>query len=293
MRAATRLVIPLLMTLVAAACGAATDGEPAGGEDTTTTLPPIQVTTTTTRQPPLPEARLLLRVDGTGGFVPVEFALTDLVDFSLYSDGRVILGPLPEGFPPPAVRQYVETRIDEQTLVEALGFIDQLGIANFNDESNSEMHSFVADAETTVVEYFDEAGDVHRYSVYALGMNDFEDADGRVAVTQQLAELVRSIDATEATPVPITELLVWIGEVTPDPSFHKMQTWEFAFPPIPLSQDGFFYACIELSGDDATAAVAALENGGTNTLWDEGGTTYSVVARPMLEGESGCDDADY
>ena len=142
MKTTTRLVLIVAIALVAAACGAESDTTPANTGDTATTVEPID--TSTNPPTPLPETRLLLRYDATGGFVPVEFSLTELTDFTLYSDGRVIIGLRGDGFPMPAIRHYVETSLDEQTLVEVLGFIDQLGIANFDDEANNEMQAIVA-----------------------------------------------------------------------------------------------------------------------------------------------------
>jgi len=235
----------------------------------------------------------LLRFDGTGGFVPVQWALTELIEYSLYSDGRVVVGESSGGSPTPAVRAYAETRVDDLTVVEFLGLIEQLGIADFADETNNEMQNFVADAETNVVEYFDEEGGVHRYSVYALGMSDFEDADGRVAVTRQIAEAFRSIDISDARPLPIDRLQVWIGEVAPDSSYHTVRPWQFAFPTIQTDSSGFEYTCIELTGDDAAVAVDTLQSADSTTLWSEGDVAYSVVARPLLEWQTGCENSDY
>lgn len=289
----------LVIALVAAACGGASEAEPGdttGPDDpttTTTAVDPIETTTTTTSPQELPDVRLLLRFNSTGGFVPVEYALTELTDFTLYSDGRVIIGPNPEGFPLPAVQRYLETSIDEQTLVEFIGLIEQLGIENFDNEANLEMQAIVADAETTIVDYFDADGGKHTYSVYALGMSEFEDADGRVAVMRDLDSLVRSIGTDGAATLPVDRLQVWIGEVQPDPSFHTVEPWAFAFPTNQADSEGFQFTCIELTGEDAAAAVEQLAKSNTTTLWEEGGVAYSVVSKPLLAGETGCQDIDY
>lgn len=286
--------------LVLGACGTdSTDPTEAGGTDTTT-IPPTDNETTSTSTSGAPiegipsETRLLLTFDSGGGFVPVEFNLTDLTDYTVYTDGRVIIGRSDEGYPMPAMPQYRETRIDEETLVQILGLIDRLGIAEITQEANLEMQRTIADASTETATYYDEDGNPHRYSVYALGMSEFEDADGRVAVMKELFDLLNQIDRSGANPVPPTGLQVWIGEVDPDPSFHEVRPWAFDFAPITTSES-FGYACRVLTGAEADTAAAALADATNATLWSElDGPAYSVVAKPLLEGEHAeCDDIDY
>lgn len=290
MRTRTRHLTALLVALglVLGACGGeATDTADTTetSESRTTTTAPIETSVAPIDNTEVP--RLLLRIDASGGFVPVEYALTDLIDFSLYSDGRVILGP--DGAGLPAINQYVETTIDEQTLVSFIGLIEQLGIAEFTDESNDEMVSKVADATTVFATYYDEDGGIHTYSVYALGMGDFVDADGRVAVMKEISALIETVDAGEAAPLPIARLEVYTGETLSDPTVHKVREWTLPFAPIQLeSTEGFNFGCIELTGDTATATAEVLATADATTLWSDGAATYSVVGKPLLDDEISC-----
>ncbi|MGD2061518.1 MAG: hypothetical protein PVF87_11665, partial [Acidimicrobiia bacterium] len=136
------------LALVVAACGG--DGDPIGvGPD----------------EP-------LLQVSSEGGFVPVEVSLNNGPRYTLLSDGTLIFpGVQTLEYPGRLVPTYFTAQLDENQMRAVLAMIEDIGLPGIEDETDDSAASFVADATTEVIRYWDGSGE-HRLAVYALGIEE-------------------------------------------------------------------------------------------------------------------------
>lgn len=157
------------------------------------TTPTDQPTPTTTaspsavpQSPPPPTARptpgegqishptgatdVILRMEQQGGFVPIEWMLTQAPEFTLYGDGTFIFRPLEDPIagddwnsPQP---RFLQGRLDEESVQAVLEFA--LGPGRLAQARESYQDDTVVDASTTVFT-IDAGGFSKVVSVYALG----------------------------------------------------------------------------------------------------------------------------
>ncbi|HEY5650392.1 MAG TPA: hypothetical protein VIW46_03010, partial [Acidimicrobiia bacterium] len=145
------LAVTTSIALVIAACGSGGDA----GEETDRTVPKGT------------DGGVILEISDEGGFVPVEFNLTRVPRFTVFSDGSVVTPTdVQFTFPGPSLVPLEERSLDETTIADLLAFVDDLGLADIDSVDLSDAHN-VADASTTVLRYFDAAGE-HTISIYAL-----------------------------------------------------------------------------------------------------------------------------
>jgi hypothetical protein len=130
-RPARRLLSASLLLLVAAACSpaAATPSPTSGPSTGPTPQPTAQPTPTAVAgiQHPTGATDIVLRVEQSGGFVPVEFLATFAPSFTLYGDGTVIFRD-DQAPPPEAVGSVVRSipfqtiKLDEEGIQALLEF---------------------------------------------------------------------------------------------------------------------------------------------------------------------------
>jgi hypothetical protein len=176
--------VPLVLILVAgvAACG---DDEPtsavADGGDST------------------PDG-LVVRVDRTGGFVPVDVAFTDTPEVSIYGDGRVLTpGAMIEIYPGPAYVPLQQTSLDDNAIAALVAKAEELGLAG---EPLDYGQPPVADAPDTVVTIVTDEGTFEqRANALAEGVDAAPDAmtDEQRQNREKLLELVQAIDDAAAS----------------------------------------------------------------------------------------------
>jgi hypothetical protein len=267
------LAVMTLTALVIAACG----GDDTGEEP----------------KPTVPEGTtggVILEISDEGGFVPLEFNLQRVPRFTVFSDGTVITPSREQfTFPGPAVPQLVQHQLDDSTVADLLAFVDDLDLAatdvlDLNNAPN------VADASTTVVRYYDEAGE-HRLSVYALGF-DGPGADARFAILESMIATL-----ADATPGPGDDyrperLAVFVQEA----GFLGLEqsrdggAWPLNTTPddLPIADDVHSLACFTVENEEAEAALSALGAADSVTTWDFEGVEYRLLARPLLPHQDGC-----
>jgi hypothetical protein len=239
---------------------------------------------------------LLLRVDISGGFVPVETIFTSLPQTSVYGDGTVITqGPQIAIYPGPAVPNLLVRTLDEAGIETLLETALDAGLAGPAPDYGQPP---IADAPDTVVT-INVNGKTYEHRANALG--DFgsgdmgltnKQADARKALaafvssSTDLATLVGSDHITVDEPYEITG---WRLRATVADS---LPTGEPAPTVVPWPVAGLTLAsigeCTAVTGDQASAVTAALEQANQLTYFTEGGVTYQVLARPLLPDETGC-----
>ena len=239
---------------------------------------------------------LLLRIDVSGGFVPVETIFTSLPQMSVYGDGTVITqGPQITIYPGPAVPNLLVRTLDEEgieTLLETA--LDAALVGPAPDYGQPP----IADAPDTVVTI-----NVNRqtYEHRANALGDFGTGDmgltkaqadarkalaGFVSSSTDLATLVGSDHITVEKPYEITG---WRVRATVADS---LPTGEPAPTVTPWPVVSFALAsigeCRAVTGDQASEVTAAMQQANQLTYFAEGGVTYQVLARPLLPDETGC-----
>ncbi len=143
------LVALLLLSVSMAGCGATTS-HPTGGSD------------------------LVLRIDVGGGFVPVEYNLTQTPTFSLFGDGRVIVtGPMIEIWPQPAMPNLQQTIISQETMDKLLSAAKEAGL--FANDVDYGIPGITDVATTTITINAD--GKSYESNIYALGFGETFEQD--------------------------------------------------------------------------------------------------------------------
>jgi hypothetical protein len=284
-------VILAIVTLLIAACGSADDGGDTVPTTESSTIPSTSMPPTTGDDGD-PD-RLILQVTDEGGFVPVEFLLTRMARHSLYADGTLLApAAIAEIFPGPLVQPVQSIVLGDDDLRDVRILIDAIGLPGIDREIDDELTNTVADATTTVATYFDEDGGAHSYGVYALGLDTgvpMPDASANLGLLVELLDAFVAGGADAARYQP-DRIQLWLQEGTIyDPEFVETQPWGLEITPEGFEVEPTFNRpCHVLDGDAAQTAIETFEAANQATVWDYEGTVYSLAARPLLPGETGC-----
>ena len=246
--------------------------------------------------------QVVLRLSYEGGFVPVEYNLTQFPSFTLFGDGRIVLpGPQIEIYPSPAlpaVNQRIVTEDGMQSIIQAA--LDA-GLGEGDRDHSDFGSTMIADA-TTAVFTFSADGQTSRVSVYALaelperpeGMPD-EEWEARTALND-LAQRLSALDQwlPEGSVGPEERFVadgyrLFVGRYRPDEQLpQEPAAWPLDTPLTPGSDDTAGYACISVTDGDWTTLAPIASSANTLTPWKSGHERFSVLFRPLLPDESGC-----
>ncbi|GHE08423.1 hypothetical protein [Klenkia taihuensis] len=247
--------------------------------------------------PPAPQLpddgdALVLRVAVGGGFAPAGTAPTELPAVSVYRDGRVLSnGPVIAIYPAPAWPNVQVNRVDEDTLAELVQAAQDAGVAGTADLGDPQ----IADARTTSITLATADGTDTR-DVYALteAVGDPSLTDEQATARQDLADLVdRLLALTESEPLgrytPTAVAAFASAYVPGDPALVRDPV-AWPGPPLPGEAVTPDVGCALATGEQAAALVTAAQAADTVTPWTDGAGTWTVVFRPLLPDETGCDD---
>lgn len=252
----------------------------------------------------------LLRVEYTGGFVPVEYSLTAMPVFSMYPDGRVIMtGPMTEIYPQAALPNLRVMRLTAKGIDRVLA---EARAAGLFDGSESYSLDNIADAQSAVFS-LNADGVSTTVSAYALGMDepafgDPSEAEARAKLSMLLDFLVfglsteLAVDEIASGDEPLVSEAVRIFARPIDP---KSPPWQDVVPAPtaiewPLTTSlvesgevvqgpyGEGTRCVALSGKDAVTVLRALAGASQITPWSSEGMLFQLWVRPLLPDESGC-----
>lgn len=292
-----RTTLPTLLTplvLVAAAC---TSGGAAGSPSAGATSPPSPASSGIAH--PTGADEIILRFDESGGFVPVEFAVSHIPQFTLYGDGTVVFvstgTPTEPGADGSWTGSPVRTaRLSEEQIQDLLEFaLTDGGLALARAEYNNPL---VADAPTAVFELHADGGD-KTVSVVALGMESEPGPDAAIRTALAgLGDRLRDFDqggtlASDPYQAPAFRgtLLDSGGgvaaNVRPWP-WPELGIDDFAGPADP---NALQQLTRDLTPDEAAAVgVEGYENGIQSGVYiaSPDGKVYSFVLRPLLPDET-------
>ena len=257
--------------------------------------------TTTTADPlahPMGSDELVLQVTTGGGFVPIEYNLTSMPEFSLYGDGRVIVsGPVDAIYPGPALPNLQTTVVSEDVIVEILSAAQEAGLLRTGVDYGQ---PGIADGPTTTF-VINVGGTSFRSDIYALGMDS---GDGNLTAEQQQARAIvqdlRSnlVDLTgfvseppSWAPYEYSALAVFSRAVDPTagPGGTDVMPNVLDWPLADLSTAGSEVMegvrKIVVSGEDLDTLRPLLSQATQISLWRSGGSSYNLSFRPLLPDE--------
>jgi hypothetical protein len=229
----------------------------------------------------------LLQIGHIGGFAPADFFLTRGPTYTLTRDGRLISpGAVPAIFPGPLVMPHWVSQVTPGEMGQIERMIGSIGLPDMIDERDDDNPGGVADAPTTVVTYWDDDGQAHRYSVYALGIQPNPRREAREL--QELITVIETLAGRDATE--------WVAEqyqfvALPgalDPEFSGEMDW-----PLEETVDTWDeingLRCAVLGADDLprfAEANQATTFPSPDPAWAD---VFRLAVRPLHPGETGCE----
>jgi hypothetical protein len=249
---------------------------------------------------------LILQVHSGGGFVPVVWHLRELPLFSLYGDGRLITqGPQIAIYPPPALPALVERQVSEEGIQAILRAAREAGLHGA-DQRYEDLG--VTDVPTTTFTVVTE-GQTHQTAVYGLGELPEYGPVGDREARQKLVEFQSELLNLESwlprgsvssdRPYEFSRLQVFVvpasegrGDVSGDDQLEpSRKAWPLPEPlssfgePMPNTPD---IRCGTVEGADLNEVLEAAGQANVDTLWRSGGDVSLLAFRPLLPGESPC-----
>jgi hypothetical protein len=285
----------LVVILALGACGAGGPGTGGGGDSTTTSTPGDSIVHPTSKN------EVVFQISEGGGFVPVEYNITMLPQFSLYGDGRVVVsGPVIAIYPGPALPNLQTTIIPEEAVQAILSAAREAGLLDLTFDYGQ---PGITDVSTTTF-VVNAGGTLHRSDVYALGM---ESGAGGLTMEQQTARAAlndlrsKLIDLSAFVsgeiawaPYEYSALAVYSQVVDPSVTTDSTDVMpgRLDWPLADLSTlgeevpAGFRRAVV--SGKDLATLQQEppLEKATAITLWKSGDHEYHVFFRPLLPDET-------
>jgi hypothetical protein len=288
-------LLPVMFVLVA--CGRlGDDGGSTGGDGT-------GGTGSTAIEHPTGADEVVLRVEYTGGFGPVDYTLRSIPSWTLYGDGTLVMqGPQIEIYPPPALPGLTATPISEQGVQAILEAARDAGLMEGDASYGNDC---IADAATT--RFTTNAnGSTSVVSAYALDVGepagscgDERDADERAALAEfqmQLGDLRSWLpegSVGEEQQVDPSELRVYSQPYRgkPDPPQDDV-AWPLGEPlegfGEPVEDFGGPMRCGVVEGEDLSTLLPVAGAANEITPWTSDGGEYQLIFRPLLPDESGC-----
>jgi hypothetical protein len=260
--------------------------------------------------------QLVVRISTGGGFIAPSFSLTQLAQFSLMGDGRVITpGAIPEIYPGPAIAPLFSQQLTPDAVQAILALAETDGLLVPGRDYTDMGSVGIADAGTTTITIVAD-GETHTFNFYALsdlGQNKPDhmgqaEFDARTKA-QDFATKVGDLSwlpagsASDQVPFVPTGVRVFVSDYQPDPNMSE--------PPIewPLgtglsafgdptkgaaagsglnTNNGLPSRCGVVSGDDLTTLLPLIQRANQLSPWKSDGKQYGLLFRPLLPDESGC-----
>lgn len=243
------------------------------------------------------ENDLVLRIETGGGFLPREAYFTQIPQFSLYGDGRLIFtGPVPEIFPGPALPNLREVRLSEEGMQRLLLEAERAGLLEPGRDLGMPP---VADAPSTTFTLVTGGGRVVT-DAYGLGIESPGDEtltpaqrearqklmDFQVKLADLPALLQGEMSSDEEYVFPVVRILAQPASDEPDPSGLTPQVLEWPLAdPATLGEPEDGGRLLVVTGEDLEKLRPLLAQANTLTRWKSGEAKYLLFPRPLLPDE--------
>lgn len=230
---------------------------------------------------------LVVAVFTSGGFVPVEVALSAHPELVILSDGTAYRpGPQIDVFPPPLVPAIERLQLsadDVATIRDILATSSAIGPdVEFGSPT-------ITDVATTSVTARIDGADVV-VSAYALGFDDAVGGaaqDNRVELLDVLARINRIVDEASATgelsEPPALAVLTFPGLGIQEDA--PSRPWPIDAVPVPHPGGA---DCVLLTGADLTTVWEAAADANIQSAWVIDGQTKAIAFRPVFDHEDFC-----
>jgi hypothetical protein len=288
----------LSLGILAGACANASTGDGpgdggtgSGGGDTQTLIP-------------TGSGQLVLRIERGGGFMPIEYSLTDLPMVSLYGDGLFVTpGAQIEIYPGPALPALSQIRLSPEAIELLIQAAIDAGLNKSRDFTDLGS-TMVADAPTTTFTLTID-GQTYTTQVYALDFDLGPTPDGMSQEESQARKDLLDFQAkasdlswlpegsvTDQGMYEPTALRIFSSTYQPDPELTQAPiAWPLS-PGLDLfggSEDASGgMRCGTVAADEAASLLPLAEQANQLTPWTSDGTEYGLLFRPLLPDESGC-----
>jgi hypothetical protein len=297
----------LSLGILAGACANASPGDGPGdggtgsGGDTGSSTPSGDTGSPT----PIGSGQLVLRIEQGGGFVPIEFNLTQMPMMSLYEDGLVITpGAQIEIYPGPALPALSQQHLSPDAIQLLIQAAIDVGLDK--DRDYTDLGSMaVADAPTTTFTLTVD-GQTHVTNVYALDFDlgpahdkmsdeEFQARKDLLAFQKNATDLSWLPDGsvTDQGVYRPTSLRIFTSPYQPDPALTQDPiAWPLT-PGLDLFGESLQDApggmrCGTVAADAAVSLLPLVEHANQLTPWTSDGARYGLLFRPLLPDESGC-----
>lgn len=279
-RALPTILIAAAVAVGLAACGS--DSESGAGSDVGSTLPPV----TDGFAHPTGADEIVIEYAEVGGFVPMEVAFQETPIILVSGDGKLFTpGIVPAIYPGPLVPALQVQTISEAGIQQLLAAAEEAGL--FAD-IDYEQPMQIADASSARV-VINVDGETYVHEAYALGLDpDGDESPERQALAGFVEEL-RTLAAVDAAELGESEVF----------SADEFGIRAMAIDDLTnYTSDGIEPTVVEWPADAGVAladaedcVVVSAEAVGETfaesdalTFFDDGGTTYQVLVKPILPG---------
>ena len=244
---------------------------------------------------------LVLRIDTRGGFLPPGYDLTRIPQFSLYSDGLIIMeGAQIAIYPGPALPPAFSMRVNEEGLRRIIEAAREAGL---DGPDRTYDHPGIADAGTTTFTFV-ENDRRHVISAYALGLDDpspllpESDRRARAALNELQTKVGNPMgwlpegSLSQERRFDYQELAVLVSTDPPGEILEQSDlTWPLSRTVSELARpvkDQPALSCFTVKGEDLSSLRPLVETANELTQWNSGGERHWLRFRPLLPDESGC-----
>jgi len=235
----------------------------------------------------------VVQVRSEGGLLPVGISAGRGPRYTLLADGRLIHeGPVIAIYPGPLLPNYLVSQINKDQMNTVLELVDEIGLPGMENDIDDSAASYIADASTEVVTYWDTESE-HTYSVYALGIEPDSSNPSTAAFTELLVVLDQLATQGNAVSYEPEQVRVIAGVGFVDPEFADVRDW-------PLDNTDFSdwetlpnrWMCT-IYGPEVLDTFA---DAGQTTQWTHpdpmmDAPAFTLLVRPLHPGEPDCPDA--
>ncbi|SHM67925.1 hypothetical protein [Cryptosporangium aurantiacum] len=236
---------------------------------------------------------LVLRAESTGGFVPATFTYGRLPTVSIYADGRVITeGPQIAIYPGPALPNLLVRTISRTEVDRLVAAARRAGVGSPTDYGTPG----VADATTTRFTLV-EGGRTLTAEVYALS-EAMETDQSLTAAQREARARMRGLLATLSDPAsgsgeqryqPAAIATIVTAYANTDPENPQpARAWRGAALPGRVVGPADV-SCALTTGAAVRTVLADAASANAATPWTYEGRRWSLMFRPLLPDETGCE----
>lgn len=230
---------------------------------------------------------VVVAIETSGGFVPVDTALSAFPQLVVMSNGAVYLpGAQIAVFPPPLTPALHLLQLTAEQLSDITRLLAQTTLLAAETDFGS---PGITDAPTTTFTAFVD-GVAIELAAYALDTDDAVSGptqQARVDLRELIDAISAVVDGAIETGV-LTEPLALAVRTFPGLSFQeddRVRPWPIASLPTP--QPGGT-ECVLLTGDELTTLWAAAADATTRTPWNIDGQAKAIALRPVFPHETIC-----